>query len=273
MSAVSARTSQLPMLLTRAGQARARSSQFVLLSADAPPFTKIARTTQEVMLAVRSAEANLTTFNSQQVMLVAYKTGIPDPKRSRAWSFVLDGHTFYVLDLGEEGTFLFDDQTEQWTKFETAGYGQWNFQNGCMWGTRIVGGDLLTDQVWELVPSAVLDEEWRDIEHVVTGKLTTRSRVYLGCDAVRVAGSIGTIDQVNGATMSLRYSDDDGKTWSDYFTVDLTTDPKAEIAFRSLGSFMAPGRVFELSDVGGLVRIDGADAFINGFDDDAQPGT
>jgi hypothetical protein len=34
---------------------------------------------------------------------------------------------------------------------------------------------------------------------------------------------------------------------------------------------MSPGRVFELSDSGGPIRIDGADAFVDGYDD-AQAG-
>jgi hypothetical protein len=40
-----------------------------------------------------------------------------------------------------------------------------------------------------------------------------------------------------------------------------------EIAWRSLGAFASPGRIFELSDSGGLIRIDGADVYLDGFDD------
>jgi hypothetical protein len=75
---------------------------------------------------------------------------------------------------------------------------------------------------------------------------------------------------VNGATLTLRFSDDQGKTWSADYVVTLTQgDYKGEIAYRSLGSFMAPGRIFELSDIGGLIRIDGADLFADEFDDAA----
>jgi hypothetical protein len=39
-----------------------------------------------------------------------------------------------------------------------------------------------------------------------------------------------------------------------------------EIAWLSLGSFAAPGRIFKVTDSGGFLRIEGADAGIDGFD-------
>lgn len=267
------RTSQLAMLLAAppGAQVAAKVTQVVLLIAAAPPESERAQVSQAAMLIASTAEGKVEANVTQVVMLVAKLTGIADPARSRAWAFTLDGHEFYVLNLGAQGTFLWDTVTSQWCKFVTNGYGQWNFTNGCQWGNRVVGGDLLTDQVWELRPTALLDEGWRDINHVVTGGIATRSRVYVSCDNLRVAGSIGLLDELNGATMTLRYSDDQEATWSDPFTIQLTEDEfDGEIAWRSLGSFMAPGRIFELSDIGGLIRIDGADAFLNGFDNDQQ---
>lgn len=271
-TALAARTSQEAILAGVVGQSAVRSSSLVMLSAYAPPATKIARVSQEVILALSSAEGNVVVRNSQIVELIAYQTGVPTPKRSRAWTFVLDGHTFYVLDIGTEGTFLYDMVTDQWCNFSTQGFEpQWNFQNGTMWGTRIIGADLLTDDIWEMIPTGVVDEGWRDIAHIVTGGLPTRSRVYLPVNAVRVDASFGILDQVNGSVMRLRYSDDQEETWSDYFDVDLINDDfDGEVAYRSLGSFMAPGRIFELSDSGGLIRINALDAFIENFDDD-QP--
>lgn len=273
MVARSAKISQSAMLALRSAIAGARVSQLALLAAAVPQESHIARASQLAMLAYCSQGANVTARTSQVAMLVAYQTGLPDVNRSRAWTFTLDGHKFYVLDLAEEGTFLYDQITNQWCNFSTQGFEPaWNMINGTMWGqNRIVAADRLSDDIWELDPTAVLDEEWRDIAHIVTGGLSTRSRTYVACDAVRVTASIGILDEVNGSQMLLRFSDDQEQTWSDYFTVDLIVDDfDGEIAYRSLGSFMAPGRIFELSDSGGLIRIDGADAFLNGFDNDKQ---
>lgn len=205
-------------------------------------------------------------------------TGPPVVGVNKAWSYVLDGHTFYVLDLGAQGTFVYDKVTNQWSNFATGTLNtvdgpqpQWNMQNGCMWGTRIMGCDLALPTVWEQCPANVLDNDATQITHLVTGGINTRSRTYISTDAVRISGSFGFLDSTGVVTFNLRYSDDQEATWSDYFPVTLTPgNYDDEIAWRSLGSFMAPGRIFEFSDAGGLIRIDGCDAFLNGFDNDQQ---
>ena len=83
----------------------------------------------------------------------------------------------------------------------------------------------------------------------------------------RIAGSIGSLGNQTDAVIKMRFSDDGGQTYSDDFVVELTAGEfDGEIAWRSLGSFMAPGRVFQFEDVGGLLRIDGADVFVESFD-------
>lgn len=273
MVAVAVKTTQQPNLLLREGADWPTVlSQLALLALYLPPQANLAYDSQVAEMVLRSAgETNVTAFNSQQAVLVLYQIGIPDPPRARCWSFTLDGHTFFVMDLAAEGTFLYDTVTSQWCRFRTYGIDQWNFQNGCQWGNIVVGADLLTDEVWQQVPTKTLDEGWRDIAHAVTGGLTSRSRTYISCDALRLAASIGLLDTLNGATMTLRFSDDQEATWSDPYTIDLIVDDfDGELAWRSLGSFMAPGRIFEITDLGGLIRIDGADAFLNGFDNDQQ---
>lgn len=198
---------------------------------------------------------------------------VPKPgivSTNRTWSFVLDGHTFYVLDLGTQGTFLFDTVTQSWSEFQTAG-GNWNMVNGCMWGQRIVAGDIATSDLWELDPAATKDSAGvYELTHIVTGGLSTRSRTFVSLSALRVTASFGVVD-TTGVTFNLRFSDDQGNTWSAYYPITLTAgDFGAELAWTSMGSFMAPGRLFELSDAGGLIRIDGCDAFLDGFDNEAQ---
>lgn len=203
---------------------------------------------------------------------------LPVVSVNRAWSYVLDGHTFYVLDLGAQGTFQYDQITKQWSQCATGALAttggnnpQWNFQNGGMWGTRIVGGDLTLPTVWETTPASTLDNDATQISHASTGGINARSRTYVSCDAVRLSASFGLLDSSTAVTFNLRYSDDNENTWSDYFPVTLTPGNFGdEIAWNSLGSFMSPGRIFELTDVGGLIRIDGCDAFLNGFDNDQQ---
>lgn len=191
--------------------------------------------------------------------------------RQRAWSFVLDGHTFYALDLGEEGTFLYDTATEEWCQFKTEGFVQWDMLNGTMWADKVVAGDFVTGVVRELVQTAALDNDALAITRIATGGLLSRDRDKVNCAAVRVTATVGALTNEAGTDFTLRFSDDNGNNWVGPFTVALpalTFD--TEIAFRSLGSFAAPGRIFELTDVGGPLSIDGADAEIPEMDNQEE---
>ena len=192
---------------------------------------------------------------------------------NKAWTYVQDGHTFYVLDCGTQGTWAFDTVTNQWCELQTNG-GNFAMTNGIMWGQRVVAGDPASTDVWELDPAATMDSGGLyPIEHIVTGGISTRSRVEIACDSLRLTASFGQL-QATGATINLRFSDDQEQTWSPYMGITIAEgDYDTELAWRSLGSFDAPGRIFEISDSGGLIRIDGLDAFLNGFDNDTNEQT
>jgi hypothetical protein len=273
--AVGTHTSEVVALQAYAARPALRVSELNALLVYAPAETKITRISELVGLTVYACGYYAVPEISQFVANVAYGSGIGEPSRTRAWTFVLDGHTFYVLDLGEEGTFLYDISTGQWCEFQTQGHTGWNVRNGTVWGTlgRIAGSDQLNALLWEVDPNVHNDEGFRSIEHVVTGGIATRTRVYKSVNQVRVTGSAGVLDDEAGAQFTMRFSDDGGETWSADYIVDLTADDfTGEMVWRSLGSFMAPGRIFEMSDFGGLLRIDGANISITDFDDGDDPG-
>lgn len=273
--AVGGRSSQTYALaVVSAGQPGLRTSQLAAMVVYSPPQAKQARTSQISGLVPYEIGKFTVPRTSQVYGLIVYGTGVPNQSRTRCWTFTLDGHIFYVLSLGPNGTFVYDKTTQQWCRFITDGQPGWNMNNGAMWGTnRIVGGDSITSQVWELDPSAVRDDGWRDINHAVTGGLATRSRVFYAVDALRLSASAGQVDEETGATITMAFSDDQGKTWSDPQTLTLTADDfTEEIAWRSLGSFNAPGRIFQITDIGGIIRYDGCDAFIDNFDTDKPEG-
>lgn len=271
---VPAAVDQVAALVVYQGSAPpVRASQVAMILAYMPEQARAVRVDQVYALVPYKIQDAFNRPRASLVYeLVVWGSGNPSDARSRAWTFVLDGHTFYVLDLGAEGTFLYDLETGEWCQFQTDGYTGWNMRDGVRWGEtgRVVAGDSTTDIMWELKPDALLDEGFRSITHVVTGGLVTRSRVYVGVEAVRVAGSIGTLREAS-TVFKMRFSDDGGNTWSDDFVVELVEGEfDGEVAWRSLGSFMAPGRVFEFTDIGGMLRIDGADVFIEDFDEEAD---
>lgn len=252
-----------------------RLSQIAGMAVYPPDPSRNARVTQIAALVVFDQAPYNTPVQSEVAALVVWAPGAQTDNRSRAWTFILDGHTFYVLDLGAEGTFLYDTITQEWCQFQTEGYTGWNFRNGITWGSdnRIVGADTLNALVWELIPDLPLDEGFKEITHTVTGGVATRSRAYISCSAVTITGSMGAQDSVLPVDFKMRFSDDGGNTWSDYFVSTMVPeDYGGEAAWRSLGSFNRPGRVFEFTEAGGMLRVDGADVYLGNFTDDTQQG-
>ena len=65
-------------------------------------------------------------------------------------------------------------------------------------------------------------------------------------------------------TVTLRYSDDQGNTFTDGGT--LTIEPcnfTQELQWLSLGIIQSPVRIFEVTDVGAVARLQGADAEVD----------
>lgn len=177
----------------------------------------------------------------------------------RAWPFELDGHAFYVLRCGEQGTRVYDMTTGAWSTFVTEGYTTWNAEHGVYWNGYTVVADQTQPKLWKLDPAATQDQGSLDITRIVTGGYPVRGRDVVPCNAVRVTASVGA-PTAAAPTISLRWSDDAGQTWSASRSITLVNaDYDQELAWRALGVMRAPGRVFEITDVGGVIRIDGAD--------------
>lgn len=185
------------------------------------------------------------------------------PER-HAWAFTLDGHIFYVLNTPGEPTLLYDMTTGQWCTWTTGGYPFWNIHRGIMWNGLILGASAAGAKIWLLDPAVLTDEGTREIERVVTGFQAYRGSGSIRQGSLRMtAGRQGVLGA--DAAVTLRFSDDGGRTWSRDYAVELNAgDVSKKIEFRSLGRIRAPGRLWELSDVGGVVRIDGLDSDTEG---------
>jgi hypothetical protein len=142
-----------------------------------------------------------------------------------------------------------------------------------MWGKRIVAGDQLTTDLWEMMPaSSLFDNGATAVEHIVTGGIATRNRIYHSVESFTLAASVAYLMAPGTATVTLSFSDDQGVTWHDMDTITLTGASDQEIAWTSLGAFANPGRVFKITDSGAFLRIDGADASIDNFDEQPPAG-
>lgn len=250
-----------------------RVLQLAVLAAYGPPQSQFARVQQDQILIARAAaEGNVVALATQAALLIAYGAGVPDPARSDSWTYVLDGHRFWVLPLGPEGDWQFDTITKQWSQLETQGFDGLNFTHGIMWNLRVFGGDILYPYLYELDPTQPDDEGWRPVEHVVTGAISTRSPNMVGMANFRCTASVGALSDAS-TDVNLTFSDDNGHTWVGPFTIAVTEGSyDTQLLWSALGSFSAPGRILKISDSGGMLSIYGADAGLNNFDEDDAGG-
>lgn len=271
-----ARSTQVFIEIARQGDNLTRSSQIYGQLAYGPPASKFADTTQALMQIAYSGEGSDMTANTSQLLAqIAYFEGQPAIDRQAAWTFVLDGHRFYVLPLGPQGTWAYDTTTHEWCQLQTDGFDGINFEHGCMWGIRIMGGDSLYTYLLELDPTQSFDDAWREVEHMVTGGIATRSRSGISVANVTLTASVGEDASIE-SPISLAYSDDNGATWSREFDIPLTDVSTQTLIWNALGTFSAPGRVFRFTDFAGPVRLDGADVILtdgSGNDNDKYEQT
>jgi len=197
--------------------------------------------------------------------------------RLRAWTYTLDGHDYYVLKLGDEKTLVYDLSTGQWSWFSSPDVEYWRLVTGFNWvscgsvahhyGSNVVVGDDTYGIIWVLNPVQGYDEDPRYVNGATptpmpfkrraTAQITARGRTTVPCYEVYLTGSAGE-PALTGQQVSLRYSDDLGKTFvnAGARTVNLA-DFGQEFAWRSLGLIKQPGRLFSIEDDGALARIDG----------------
>lgn len=194
----------------------------------------------------------------------------------RAWWFELDGHEFYVLRLGDVKSLVYDITTGQWSWWSSPELDYWRAGIGTNWtssgdipydyGSNVVVGDDNFGILWVLDPEKGTDDSVRENERedgfikpfprVATGQVMTRGRITIPCYQVYLTADPGEPAYV-GASVSLSYSDDDGKTFvnaSEPIVVD-SGNYYQEFAWRSIGLVRAPGRLFRITDDGAFPQI------------------
>jgi hypothetical protein len=209
---------------------------------------------------------------SQMFVLAAVRGRVVDPA-IRAWTFTQDGHDFYVLRLGDAETLVYDTATGMWSVYGSGDGDPWRGYTGKNWqgGRRlalnwsdVVVGDHGNGALYFLSPDDDDDDDRaqgedmpRPFKREVTGQVIVKPGYFSApCFGVQLFGSIGS--NVDSAlTVNLSVSDDRGFTYDDMG--DLTMDAgeyTARLHWPSLGSMVAPGRLFRITDDGALKRID-----------------
>lgn len=231
---------------------------------------------QAAQASIVTAARGTVTADVPQASVMFAGRGRIDNRRLRAWGFPLDGHDIYVLRLGEDMTLIYDLTTGQWAEWSGHDLPYWRAHLGQAWigmgaalfaeghSTNVVAGDDNWGLLWTLAPEDGADQSPRaDLPEVPFGRVAMggapmQMRERVQCNAVYLTLSLGNPPLV-GTTVTLRTSDDLGKTWTDHGAIAVEAgNYEQEFGWRSLGLIKHPGRIFSIED-NGVQRIGGAD--------------
>lgn len=167
-----------------------------------------------------------------------------------AWTYLLDGHAVYVLCCGpNEPAMAYDASTQVWSLFEVWS-GGWRCPVGAQVGALCVAGDALTQSVFRLDPNGSSDA----LETVMQRRAPFFMPIGGGrvqCAVVRLWASAGW-GSLSGQGLDpqawLRWSDDQGQTWTDWVwrSSGRAGEYALDLQWRRLGQARYPGRWFEV---------------------------
>lgn len=234
---------------------------------------------QAAQLFVRGVFGTHTVLQVPQFIVRAVIFSFPGNPKVRAWGYSQDGHDFYVLHLGAQGTIVYDATTGSWSAWDSSNRlsQTWRASQGLDWigmakanyaggaATQIVAGDENLGVLWTLDPTAGVDQSPADptVEvpfiRSVRGGVPMTERNNKRANALWLRISTGEPTYTD-TSITMRSSNDQGVNWTDHGSVAVIPgDYSQTIYWRSLGLIKPPMRIFEFIDVGAAVRIDGSD--------------
>lgn len=155
-----------------------------------------------------------------------------------AFTYMLKGHLFYVLNFPGEATFVYDAATGLWHEWQRFGENWCTFTHHTFFNNQhIVGGK--TGNLYVLDPSVYTDAgtviQRRQVTPVyqADGKPLRVSCVELGIDA-----GVGlTTGQGSDPQIAMRFSKDAGRTWSNEYlrSIGALGDYRTRCVWRNLG--------------------------------------
>lgn len=224
-------------------------------------------------------EEDLDVSVSNAGVLVLARGRVSDPN-VRAWTFTLDGHDFYVINVGDQETLVYDVSVGEWVTWGNDDKKIFYAKTGINWlgakkladeyGSNILVGHDTAGTVMILDPRRSVDEfpvpddpsnpTTYDFRRQVTVQTVVPAGYYsVPCFDVQLHGSIGDNNpESTNLTVTLEYSDDRGKSYSEAGTLNIPSeDYDFRVNWRSLGSYETPGRLFRFTDFGAIQRLDG----------------
>lgn len=157
----------------------------------------------------------------------------------RAWSFRMSQHAYYVLTTPSM-TLVYDFDMQTWYRWSSYGEDIWRPICGAADGAQVVCGDAFGDSRWSL-SFDVSTDAGETLLREVSGSVDVLGPP-VGCSSVSVRTVVGFGD----GPLELRWSDNQGRSWSSWRQIPLGQEGKysKDAIARSLGVIQRPGRTF-----------------------------
>lgn len=166
-----------------------------------------------------------------------------------AWTFGLDGHEFYALNIGSEGAFVFDALTNAWAEFSSGSTAGWLAYVGNQEGGDVSAGDE-GGNLYRVTPDAATDNG------VAFPRILTATVPLMGKPPRNDSASIG-VGSDSDVTIRFRWKDGQDD-FPDYYDEMLARAPLDVATIYRLGQTDVPYRTFEVSVTEPIsVRISG----------------
>ena len=163
------------------------------------------------------------------------------------WSYSQDGHKFVGLRTKADGTYVYDIATGLWAERDTRGRDAYRVTHCVERDNAVIAADGAANALYTIDPAERKDGT-QNIISKATAYIPARRRQHCFSFTVDCTKGRGDNDTPDPQIM-LRYSDDQGQTWSAerLRSLGATGEYTASVTWRQLGQIKPPGRIFEIS--------------------------
>ena len=184
---------------------------------------------------------------------------LADKDELGAWSFTIEGHTFYVLS-SLTWTWALDLSTGLWSEWMTGNSGRWKAEGFVEIGGKRITGDSADPNLYEIDADTFDDAGEHLIWKLRSGPVGGYpNRIIADEIFVNMVPGVGlntTDSHEQDPQAILRVSDDDGVSWSNEITAPIGKIGEKSIvtSFTGLGASQEDGFRFELSASAAVIR-------------------
>lgn len=174
-------------------------------------------------------------------------------KNISMWAYTQDGHKFIGVRTKCDGTHVYDITTGMWHERETDSRNKKRYRvlKIAQANNQVIACDGEDNKLYKLDPQVYLDGSDYIVRKASAYVPVRQNTVCMAfhVDASRGEATKSDVDSDVEPQIMLRYSDDEGKTWSNerWRSLGRSGEYTRRLRWLQLGRMRRPGRIFEIS--------------------------